>query len=87
VHCPDSERWLIEALARQNREFCIYWSPDGKPRPPLNGQRCVPFSDISLHSPLAIARRAGEEITRPMRWTWDLAADLAGAEHGLSAAA
>jgi DNA-binding transcriptional LysR family regulator len=88
VHCPDSERSFIEALAMQHRGLCVYWSVDGLPREPLNGQRCVAFGGPPLLSPLGIVRRSGEAMTRPMRWTWELASasDMAKGEAALAPA-
>ena len=75
VHCPDSERSVIEALARKHRGLCIYWSPDGRPKAPGSGQRCVSLKDGLLPSPLALVRRTGEN-SRPVRWTWHVAERL-----------
>jgi DNA-binding transcriptional LysR family regulator len=80
VHCPDGERSFIEALAMQHGELCVYWSVSGAPREPANGQCCIPFEGPPLLSPLGIVRRAGETMTRPMRWTWELASAVAPPE-------
>jgi len=76
VHCPDTDRSVIENLAMQSGGLCVAWEVTDTLRKPSPGRVCKRLAQGGIFSPICLARRASDAPTRPVRLAWEIAGEM-----------
>lgn len=76
VPCPDTDRSVIENLAMESGGLCVAWEVTDAPREPTPGRLSKRLAQGGIFSPIALARRASEMPSRPVRLAWEIAGEM-----------